>query len=62
MRAREEWRAPSLERIGLEAAREQHSMTPLVTELALELTWPHRRHRAESAQAEQVQSLLLLCV
>src|SRR5437868_13566757 len=60
--AREEWWTPRFELIGFEASREQHGVPPVATELAFELARTNRRHRAERAQAKQVESLSLLRV
>src|ERR1700680_4470211 len=62
MGAREQRRAPWRELIRLESAREQDRMPAGAAELALELTWPERRHRAPRAQAEEVQALHLFFI
>src|SRR5258708_1990701 len=65
MRAREKRRTPGRELVGLEASREQDSMTPVAPQLALHLPWshsPHRRHRAQRAKTKQVKAFELLSV
>jgi hypothetical protein len=60
--AGEQWRAPWRELIRLEAAREQDRMPPGAAELALQLALTDGRHRAQRAQAEQVQAFKLLLI
>src|SRR5258708_35843363 len=62
MRAREKRRTPGRELVGLEASREQDSMTPVAAELALELPWSDCRHRAQRAKTKQVKSFERLSV
>src|SRR5258708_23733288 len=62
MRARERRRTPGRELVGLEASREQDSMTPVAAELALELAWSDCRHRAQRAKTQQVKAFELLSV
>ena len=62
MGAGEQGRAPRRELIRLEAAREQNRMSPGAAELALELALTEGGHRAQRAQAEQVQAFELFLI
>src|ERR1035437_7824540 len=62
MGAGEQRRAPRREQIRLEAAREQDRMPTGAAELALQLALTEGRHRAQRAQAEQVQAFELFLI
>src|SRR5450759_5312461 len=62
MGAREQGRAPWRERVRLHAARQEHRVSPGAAELALQLTLPEGGHRAQGAQAEQVQAFELFLI
>src|SRR5206468_10888580 len=62
MHAGEERRTPGHELVWLEPACEQHRVTSLAAELALQLARADGRDRVQRAQAEEVQPLQLLCV
>ena len=53
---------PRRELIRLETPRQQDRMSPSAAELALQLALTERRHRAERAQAEQVEALELFLI